>query len=161
LFDFKETNLNGLGGNLLNDLGLIDDSQQRQFEDFRSGTGTHARNGPGFFETPADAASVLGAQSLTGYGIQISALRIIVTVREGRSNFRLAVVVAPSGGATAVKEVAVNTGEIGSETPPAEQQKAANSEDSAGAKKLKYPFTLLEIKENAEISAVSPSPTQA
>lgn len=162
LLDFKETNLNGLSGSLLNDLGLIDDSQERQFEDFRRGTGMHARGGPGFFQTPADAASIVGAQALTGYGTQINALRIIVTVREGRTHFRVSVVVTPSGeeGATAVKEKAVNTSEISPEEPRAEQRKTAEGQESAGAKKLKYPFTLLEIKENAEISAVSALPTK-
>ena len=162
LYDFKETNLNGLSGNLLNDLGLIDDSQQRQFEDFRSGTGTHARTGPGFFESPADAASVLGAQAaLTGYGTQISALRVILTVREGQTNFRLSVVVAPSGGATAVQEVAVSTRLTEAETPAAQPKKPGNGENPAGTKKLNYPFTLLEIRENAEISPVSALTTQA
>jgi hypothetical protein len=161
LFDFKETNLNGLSGNLLNDLGLIDAGQQRQFEDFRNGKGAHAREGPGFFENAADATRVLGAQALSGYGTQISALRIIVTVREGKTNFRLAVVVAPSGGAKAVQEVSVNTGENTVEQPPEKQEKAAPNANPEGAKKLNYPFTLLEIRENAEISPVTASPTKA
>ena len=163
LYDFKETNLNGLSGNLLTDLGLIDASQQRQFDEFRTGAGSRARAGPGFFETAADAASVLGAQP-PGYGTQISALRINLTVREGRTQFRLSVVVAPEGGATAVKEIAANTSESPSvnATPSAPAAKpAATAENSAGAKKLKYPFTLLEIRENAEISAVPAPPNQA
>jgi hypothetical protein len=82
LYDFKETNLNGLNGSLLKDLGLIDAGQQQQFDDFRGGVGSHARAGPGYFESPADAASVLGgAQPLTGYSTQISALRIISVYR--------------------------------------------------------------------------------
>ncbi|HTO03532.1 MAG TPA: hypothetical protein VL069_07510 [Opitutus sp.] len=162
LYDFKETNLNGLSGNLLNDLGLIDESQQRQFEDFRSGTGSHARAGPGFFESPADATGVLGAQTaLTGYGTQISALRVILTVREGQTNFRLSVVVAPTGGATAVQEVAASTRLTEPETPRAEPTKAGKGESPAGTKKLNYPFTLLEIRENAEISPVTALSTQA
>jgi hypothetical protein len=161
LFDFKETNLNGLNGNLLRELGLIDAGQQRQFEAFRNGTGASARDGPGYFENTADASRVFGAQALSGYGTQISALRIIVTVREGTTNFRLAVVVAPSGGAKAVQEIAANTGEKSAEQSPEKQAKAATEEKSEGVKKLNYPFTLLEIRENAEISTVSALPTQA
>ena len=164
LYDFKETNLNGLSGNLLNDLGLIDPSQQRQFDDFRSGTGSRSRQGPAFFETPADAASVLGVQPVSGYGTQISALRINVTVREGRTQFRLSVVVAPPGGATPVKAVAATaSGATPAEPPPppGTTKSSTPTENSAGAKKLKYPFTLLEIRENAEISAVPASPKQA
>jgi hypothetical protein len=166
LFDFKETNLNGLKGDLLTDLGIIDLSQQRQLDEFRSGTGLHARQGPSFFENPADAAGVLGAEAaLTGYGTQISALRINLAVREGRTSFRISVVVAPSeGGATAVKEVAVNgrdSDPAREQEPAAEPAREAEGENQAGTKKLKYPFTLLEIRENAEISAVPVSPTQA
>jgi general secretion pathway protein K len=164
LFDFKETNLNGLNSTLLSDLGIIDAAQQRQFEDFRNGTGSRARQGPGFFESTADAASVLGTQTASGYGTQISALRINVTGRQGRTEFRLSVVVAPSGGAKAVQEVATNTSLTTPGDPsstPAVVPSASEGENQAGAKKLNYPFTLLEIKENAEISAVSPTPTKA
>ncbi len=162
LFDFKETNLNGLNGNLLTDLGLADESRQRQFDDYRNGTGSRARQGPAFFQTTADAASFLNPQAgITGFGTVISALRINLTVRQGRSNFRLSVVIAPSGGATAVKEVAAssstNTTPNGQTPTPA----ASTAENPAAAKKLNYPFTLLEIRENAEISAVPTPPTKA
>lgn len=164
LFDFKETNLNGLNSTLLSDLGIIDAVQQKQFEDFRNGTGSRARQGPGFFESTADAASVLGTQTATGYGTQISALRINVTVRQGRTEFKLSVVVAPSGGAKAVQEVATNTN-ITTPGDPASASavvpSGSDGEKQAATKKLNYPFTLLEIKENAEISAVSPTPTKA
>ena len=165
LLDFKETNLNGLNGPLLNDLGVIDISQQRQLDDFRNGRGAQARQGPGFFETPTDAAGILGAQTLAGYGTQISALRIHLTVKEGRSTFRLSVMVAPAaGGATLVQEPVANSAATGTPTAPPAAGKpgsGANSEGQAAAKKLNYPFTLLEIRENAEISAVSASPTKA
>lgn len=164
LFDFKETNLNGLNSTLLSDLGIIDAAQQRQFEDFRNGTGSRARQGPGFFESTADAASVLGTQTASGYGTQISALRINVTVRQGRTEFKLSVVVAPSGGAKVVQEVATNTSLTTPGDPastPAVVPSGSEGENQAATKKLNYPFTLLEIKENAEISAVSPTPTKA
>jgi hypothetical protein len=102
---------------------------------------------------------------LAGYGTQISALRVILTVRDGRTSFQISAVVAPTGGATAVKEIAVN-GRDAQTDPEAQKPKvdpeSGNGENQAGGKKLKYPFTLLEIRENAEISAdpVSP-PTQA
>ena len=105
---------------------------------------------------------MLGAQAaLTGYGTQISALRIILTVHEGQTDFRLSGVVAPSGGATAVQEVAASTRLTEPETPAAQPSKAGNGENPAGTKKLNYPFTLLEIRENAEISPVSALTTQA
>ena len=69
--------------------------------------------------------------------------------------------VAPSGGAKAVQEVSVSTGDNPVEQPPEKQPKAETKENSDGAKKLNYPFTLLEIRENAEISTTSASPTKA
>lgn len=165
LLDFKQTNLNGLNGSLLNDLGVIDISQQRQFDDYRNGTGAQARRGPGFFENPSDAAGILGAQTLSGFGTQISALRINLTVKEGRSSFRLSVVVAPvSGGAKLVAEAPSPSDPTSSQNAPttaASAPAATGSDAQAAAKKLNYPFTLLEIRENAEISAVLASPTKA
>ncbi|MEO7598287.1 MAG: hypothetical protein ABIV50_05110, partial [Opitutus sp.] len=111
LLDYKETNLNGLNGNLLYDLGVIDVGQQRQLDDYRNGTGGRTRQGAGFFESTADAQGILGAQtSLAGYGTQISALRINLTVKEGKTNFRLSVVVAPQGGARLVTQTASDPG---------------------------------------------------
>jgi len=72
----------------------------------------------------------------------------------------LSVVVAPSGGATAVQEVAADASGNPTEEPAPKQQKTGTTEESAGTKKLNYPFTLLEIRENAEISAISAPPTK-
>ena len=90
-------------------------------------------------------------------GTEISALRITITIREGRTEFRLSAVVAPSGGAKAVDAIAqpaehrtlASTNEQPEESPPPE----TNETGSGSAKKLKYPFTLLEIRENDEISS--------
>lgn len=166
LLDFKSTNLNGAGGDVFTALGPLDPSQQKQLGEFLAGTGGRAQEGPAFFDTTADAAGLLGLKALPqGYGTLISALRINVTIREGRTNFRLSVVVAPSGGATVVQTVAATatdnarpsaTGQSSETNPTAPSAPAA-----AAPKKLKYPFTLLEIRENAEISAVPPPAPQA
>jgi general secretion pathway protein K len=109
-----------------------------------------------------DAAGILGAQTaLAGYGTQISALRINVTVKEGKANFRLSVVVSPQGAARLVSQNASDPTTTTTTNQASVPKTPANAENQAGAKKLNYPFTLLEIRENAEISAVPALSTKA
>lgn len=167
LYDFKQTNVNGGRGDVLAAFGVGDPAQQRRVADYLRGTGDRAYSGPGYFETPDQLAALVGAGALpAGAGTEISALRVNVTIREGRSEFRVSVVIAPEGGAKAV-EPAKNI------DPTKEQPANSSTEGAAGTgtegegssaaagKKLRYPFTLLEIRENAEISAVPPGPTNA
>jgi general secretion pathway protein K len=166
LFDFKQTNLNGGRQDALSAIGSLDSSQRRQLDEYLSGTGSRAQTGPGFFGTPADATGILGAGTIpAAYGTQISALRVIVTIREGRTVFKLSTVIAPAGGATTVEalknppnKTANPTGTASADTKQTSAQTDTTAA-SATAKKLNYPFTLLEIRENAEISPVPvPSP---
>ncbi len=155
LFDFKQTNVNGGRPDTLSAIGTLDPSQRRQLSDYLSGTGDRAQMGPGYFDSPQDASQILGQGKLPdNYGTQISALRINITIHEGRSAFRVSTVIAPAGGATIVQPVKTpvsNTSTTDQTPPPALTN--SPSDPSAGAtKKLNYPFTLLEIKENGEIS---------
>lgn len=167
LFDFKQTNLNGASVEAMEGMGLLDRSQQQQLGDYLAGKGSRQRQGPGFFQTMSDANNLLGNGALpSNYGTEISALRINITIREGRTAFRLSAVVAPSGGAKAIQEVAAShtITDPNQKTPtpdPTAASSAASPGTAATAKKLNYPFTLLEIVENAEISAVPASPPQA
>lgn len=166
LFDFKQTNVNGATGDVLSALGQLDPSQQRLLNEYLTGTGDRARQGPGFFDTVDQAAGIAGVKALPqGYGTQISALRINVTIRQGGTIFRLSTVVAPSGGAKVVHDVAAGStanarvSATDASTAPTAPTAGANS--AAAAKKLNYPFTLLEIRENAEISTVPPPAPEA
>lgn len=162
LLDFKQTNLNGAAGDAVLALGSLDRFQQQQLTDYLHGTGDRARQGPGFFQTTADAAGILGVQSLpSGYGTEIAALRIRVTVREGGTAFQLSAVIAPPGGAKLVPPMADPTasGEAAASAAAKTTQAAGTTEAAAGSKKLNYPFTLLEITENTEFSrAPAPEP---
>lgn len=165
LYDFKQTNVNGGRGDVLAAFGVADPSQQRRVADYLRGTGDRTYSGPGFFESPEQLATLVGAGALpAGAGTQISALRVNVTIREGRSEFRVSVVVAPEGGAKAVGPS--KTGDQTEETDEPEndegaERREAGTSASKSGKNLRYPFTLLEIRENAEISAVPPGPTNA
>lgn len=158
LFNFKQVNINGARREAVDSLTWIDPSQRQRFIDYLYGTGDRARSGPGYFENTDEAARIVGVKSLPGWmGTAISALRINVVVRDGGTSFRVSAVVAPSGGATVVEPAASETANT-----PANNDANPNSTSAGGttatAKKLNYPFTLLEITENAVISTVPVAP---
>jgi len=164
LLDFKQSNINSGRTDVAAAFGVESLTQQRQLREFLEGTGGQARQGPGYFRDVAEAAALMGTGKLPqAYGTTISALRINVTIREGRTTFRVSAVVAPSsGGAKVVDQVA--------ETPKSSVSEAkergkspspASSTASTPTKKLNYPFTLLEIRENDEIPPVPVAETEA
>ena len=89
-----------------------------------------------------------------GFSTTVSALRLHVTVREGKNEFRVSVVVAPPGGAKTVQAIATRTEKKSAATPgsPNQPAPAAPAGNPAGTAAkpadLKYPYTLLEIVEN-------------
>lgn len=169
LFDYKQSNINAASSDVLSAYGTSDLSAQQRLGEYLSGTGAYANQGPGFFQNSADAASVLGGSSVpAGFGTAISALRINITVRQGRSQFRLTAVVAPPGGATTVLANPALTAQPDKDSanqPNAAQTTTPTNANDAktitttGGKKLNYPFTLLEIRENVEIPP-TPAPPQ-
>ncbi len=103
LYDFNPPNLNSAGSDTLTALGQSDPTLQGQLSSYLKGTGDYQQQGPGYFKSTADASNLLGAQSVPqGVGTQILALRIIVTVREGDSSFRLDTVVTQKTQAKAI-----------------------------------------------------------
>lgn len=169
LFDYKQSNINAASSDVLSAYGTSDLSAQQRLGEYLSGTGTYANQGPGFFQNSADAASVLGGSSVpAGFGTLISALRINITIHQGRSQFRLTAVVAPPAGATTVLANPALTAQpekdSANQTDAAKTTTPTNANDAktittTGGKKLNYPFTLLEIRENVEIPPTpAPSP---
>ena len=167
LYRYQRPNLNAAAPDLLAAFGPVDPVQQRRLTEYLTGTGAQESVGKGFFKNTSEVASILGASSeaASAVGTTISALRVIVTVTEGGSSYRLAALVAPAtGGARAPvsgdlnKETATtanpaaNTGNSGSAA--ASSARAPTSANSSTAQTLNYPFTLLEIRENDAI----PSP---
>ncbi|MGC4072710.1 MAG: type II secretion system protein GspK [Nibricoccus sp.] len=160
LYNFRRPNLNSATPELIAALGADDPQQQQRLEEFRSGSGRYQASGAGVFKNANDIAGVLGAKSEAAgkVGTEISALRVIVTVREGLNSYRLAVLLAPSGGAKAPgagslnKKTAEqnNTSTQGGNSSAA----AASGRNTATVKSLNYPFTLLEIRENGAIPGV-------
>jgi hypothetical protein len=172
LLNFPQSNLNGAKPDTLAALGQFDEQQQQNIGDYLRGTGTFQRNGPGFFQNPTDAQRVAGPTGNAGqFAATISALRIVVTVRDGRTEFRMATVVAPQGSsaqpvqetATAMRtetsaKAAQATAQQGNRPSAVQnnnrQASTNNNPQTPNARNLKYPFTLLEMRENDEIPAV-------
>lgn len=162
LYNFSQLNLNSATPEVLGALGYTDPSQQQRVTEYLAGTGAYAGSGPRWFTNVTDASAVLGSGALPAVaGTQIRALRVNIVVREGRSEFRLTAVVAPPGGATIVSDTATSGTAAASDTPAAGGTAPAATTPAVApvtpAPKLNYPFTLLEIRENPDISPVPPA----
>ena len=173
LLNFTHTNLNGAKPGALLALGQFQPSQQQNINDYLAGTGAYETQGPGLpFQSATDAQSIAGpGGNPAAFGTTISALRVLITVHDGSSQFRLAAVIAPPNGATTVQTTATS----------ARTQTSANSAEAAGRQQtqpnasprttsptarngqtpqrsLNYPFTLLEVRENDDIPPPPPPP---
>jgi len=164
LLQFQRPNINGAKADTLAALGQFDETQQRTISEYLNGGGSYLSKGPGFFQNPTDAQQIAGPTGDAGaFSTTISALRIFVTVRDGRTEFRLAAVVAPPNGATTVQATATSTRtetSASSAQTAAQQQNRPNAGQAAttptpnqnqASGNLRYPYTLLEIRENEEI----------
>lgn len=181
LLDFQRPNINGAKPDTLAALGQFDPTQQQNISDYLSGAGNFGVNGPQFFMSPAEAGKIAAgaAGDTSGFGSTISALRILVTVHDGRTQFRVAAVIAAPGAATTVQTPATSqrtqtssgaskTGTQSSATSPPNRPGTPNAPNAPGGQKaganasaarnLKYPFTLLEIRENDAIPSAPPLP---
>jgi general secretion pathway protein K len=174
LLNFNQTNINGAPPEVLAALGQFNDQQQQQIVDFRSGTGTLGQQTPNTILDPGQVAAVAGqGGNAQAFGTTITALRIVITVHEGRSEFKLAAVVtSPTGGASVVQETAtsqkIQASASSSQTGAARQAAPNASQRNTGAsgtntqptQNLRYPFKLLEIRENDEIPPAPPPPLE-
>ncbi len=162
LFQYSRPNVNGAPADALSALGQLDLNQQQRMNDFRRGLGSYRTAGPGYFKSTDEAAAILGQQaSPDSFGVEISALRIRVTVSRGTARYQLTAVVAPPNGAQLVKPgvaTSARTGagsRSGTEKAPAPTPTptpARSGRDAGASKTLNYPFTLLEITENVVMS---------
>lgn len=186
LLNYRQPNINSARPDVLAALGSFDESQTQHLSDYINGTGTYALKGPEYFRSVAETAAVIGQGNQGVFGAQISALRIQITVHEGRALYRLNAVVTIPGqqaaqtvqpNATANPSGAsatANPGQSGNPANPAQANNAnrnnaaagrggrgstATANASTGAPALNYPFTVLEINENNEpVSAAPPAP---
>jgi hypothetical protein len=171
LFSYPQPNANGANADVMAAVGGYTDAQQQHVSDYLSGTGQFAQQGQQWFQDTTTLAAVAGlGGSANQFGTTISALRITITVHEGRSSFRLSAVVAPQGGATTNQTAAVNataaassasstaTTSVTNTAQPSSTATAANA-SAAASQSINYPFTLLQMQEDDEIPQPPPPPT--
>jgi general secretion pathway protein K len=167
IFDFATPNVNGANADVLGAVGQYTDVQKEHLRDFLNGTGQYANQNPQWFRNAAMLAGVagLGGQA-GGFGTTVTALRVLVTVHEGRSQFRLAAVIAPQGGAALIQTNAVNAtaGNANGAAATTTSVTAASQPGSTAAasttaasvpQNLSYPFTILQLLED---DAIPPPP---
>jgi general secretion pathway protein K len=186
LYSYKQPNINGANPNVLLSLGIQDKTQIKLVEDFLAGNTAHQLQAAGlpYFKSSQDISGLLGANSpAVALGTQILALRVIVTVHQGPSRFRLSVLVSPQGGAkvatppsnSLAATLAATTAQSATAQQNAATNVAASTSSTAGPNgvgtvqafprsttsanggvnaSLNYPFTILEIRENDPANSV-------
>lgn len=146
LLSFRRVNLNSARAGVLTALGL-GSGEVQSLENYRQQPKPKGQDG--VFRSITEANTVMGA-SVSGdrYGTNIEALRVNVAVHQGQVVYRLSAVVSAGTNASAPQRrtEAAKPGAV--ETAPLPERKALN-----------YPFTVLEIKENAEPTGPLASPT--
>ncbi|MEO6874274.1 MAG: hypothetical protein ABI222_05585 [Opitutaceae bacterium] len=156
IFNYQQINLNAAQPDVLTALGFTDPAQHQRMNDYLTGTGAYAAQGPRWFTSVNDAAAVLGSVAPPLTGATVRALRVNIVVREGRAEFGLSAVVAPSGGATIVRTTATSASAAASGSTTTTSTTTSPTTPAVApatpAARLNYPFTLLEIKENTEMS---------
>jgi general secretion pathway protein K len=173
LFNFSQPNANGANADVLGAEGQYTDAQRQHIGDYLTGTGQYAQEGRQWFQNAATLGAVagLGGNAAT-FGTTISALRITITVHEGRSQFRLSAVVAPQGGATINQTAATNATAAASTASTATTTSVTNATQpsstastaataAAASQSINYPFTLLEMLEDDEIPQTPPETPQS
>lgn len=146
LHSFQTVNLNSARAGVLTARGL-GPAELDALDDYRRRP--KPPGDTGVFRSTTEAATVLGGASVpAGFGTNIEALRINVTARQGGVVYRVTVVISAGsragGGAPRRRE-----------EEPGEGPETATSGER---KVLNYPFAVLEIREDSEPFATSPSP---
>jgi general secretion pathway protein K len=175
IFNFRAPNVNGANADVLGALGQFDANQQQAIADYLAGKSQLSTLGRTWFNSAGDLGPIVGSEggNVQGFAYTISALRILITVHEGNSQYRLSVVVAPSSGgartvqttATDMQQGASNSGSGETTTATSATNTAAPTTtptsaqtSAASAYNIKFPFTILEILENDAIPSQPPPP---
>lgn len=146
LHSFQTVNLNSARAGVLTARGL-GPAELDALDDYRRRP--KPPGDTGVFRSTTEAATVLGGASVpAGFGTNIEALRINVTARQGGVVYRVTVVI--SAGSRAGGGAPRRRGEEPGEGP--------ETATSGERKVLNYPFAVLEIREDSEPFATSPSP---
>lgn len=180
LFNYPSPDINAANPEVMTALGQWNAEQQQDITDYLAGKGDFVTPNPlgvQWFSSSGDLQRVVGGFGYPNlFAEAITALRINITVHEGKSVYRLSAVVAPQGGAHTVNTTATaahqsvtnaTNGENTASnplTPNGPNNTATSAQTSAAASgtvNINYPFTILEIKENDQILTAPPLPPLA
>ncbi len=146
LYAFQRTNLNTASSSVLVTMGL-NAGDADALESYRARP--RQTGDSGVLRSLTEAATVLGSAAIPGkFSTDMALLRINITVRQGAIAFRMTTVVAPAGTTRAAAPASAST-----RVTPASPASARPAE----RKRLDYPFTVLEIREDIETPEV-PAP---
>jgi hypothetical protein len=172
IFTFSQPNINGTNPDVMAAVGQFTDIQQQHISDYLSGVGQYAQQGRQWFQNTSTLVAIAGlGGNAAPFGTTISALRIRVTVHDGRSKYQLSAVISPQGGAGINKTNATNaTNAAGGASASATTSLASTAQPSSTAssaataatasQSINYPFTLLELLEEDEIPPSAPPPVE-
>ncbi|MDF9832139.1 hypothetical protein M2103_000347 [Ereboglobus sp. PH5-5] len=178
LYDFQTPNINAAPPDILGALGNLDTSLDEKLSNFLQGEdGRTLAGAGGYFASKDEVDTLLGAGTpASQLGVTISALRVIITIRQGPANYRLNALVAMPGTGGAklpaawARQNTASTSTSGTNsnnnTTPGNQGTSRTSNNanttranaSAGTtqKNLNYPYTFLEIRENDLVPPPAP-----
>lgn len=159
LYDFNATNLNSAGETVLVASGW-DATQSSTLQKYLTTKQTAIKQRP-YLRSGAEVRGQVGNVSLRNLGAQIQVLRVIVTAQQGGARLELTALVTWANQAKMPGPPTVTP----KQGAPAQTTKAANTaannsnQQANAANTLRYPFTVLELSENA-LPAPAP-PTDA
>jgi Type II secretion system (T2SS), protein K len=172
VFTFSQPDINGTNPDVMAAVGQFTDAQQQQIGGYLNGVGQFAQQGQQWFQNTSTVVAVAGlGGNANPFATTVSALRILVTVHDGQSQYRLSAVVAPQGGAGLNQTNAVNpanaasgssasaTASVASTAQPAQTASSATTAATA-SQSINYPFTILELLEEDEIPQTPPPPKE-
>jgi general secretion pathway protein K len=171
IFNYSQPNANGANADVMAAAGQYTDAQQQHINDYLAGTGQYAQQGQNWFQNSATLATVAGVGgNANAFGTTVTALRINITVHDGRSLYRLSAVVSPQGGATLNQTAATNatsaasapsastttSTSITATTQPSSTATGASTA-AAASQSINYPFTVLQMLEDDQIPQPPPA----
>ena len=157
LFSFDRSNLNASPLSVMTAAGL-DSGQIDGLKDYVRRQ--KLTQGPGYFTAMSEVSAIVGGNApIKGFGTDVQALRVIVTVREGAALYRLSAVISPPGGAIVAPAPAAATAATAATVGPNLSSGTGSTAETAAPviKKLDYPFKVLEIREDVESMATPPA----
>lgn len=158
LYEFNATNLNSAGEAVLVASGW-DPTQSSTLQKYLTTKQTALKQRP-YLRSAAEARGQVGNVSLRNLGAQIQLLRVIVTAQQGGARLQLTALVTWANQAK-MPAPPTTTPTQGSpaqaaRAKPAPAPNPANPNNNNSANSLRYPFTVLELSENALPAPVPP-----